>query len=127
MVKWKRKERDQLLCRYIHGYGTITYCLLYVPATPGNQQLLRGYIHGYGTIVGMLLCMPHCSILTLILTFILSSKRAKLNCHLSFYNYQVFIIVGFQGYESCSRCPAMAMLEHTYFLRYFSPLVRMPQ
>jgi hypothetical protein len=30
--------------------------------------------------------MPHCSRLILILIFILSSKRAKWNCHLSFYN-----------------------------------------
>jgi hypothetical protein len=76
-----------LLCRYIHGYGTITYCQLYVPATPGNQQVLRGYIHGYGTtIVGMLLCMPRYSLLILILIFIQSSKEGKWNCHLSFYN-----------------------------------------
>jgi hypothetical protein len=30
--------------------------------------------------------MPHCSLLILILIFILSSERAKWNCHLSFHN-----------------------------------------
>jgi hypothetical protein len=31
----------------------------------------------------------------------------------------------FRGYESCTRCLAIARLEHTYFLRYFGPLGRM--
>jgi hypothetical protein len=34
----------------------------------------------------MLLCMPHCSLFILILILIQWSKRAKWNCHLSFYN-----------------------------------------
>jgi hypothetical protein len=98
------------LCQYIHGYGTITYCQLYVPAMPGNQQMLRGYIHGYGTtIIGMLLCMPHCSLLILILILIQSSKRGKWNCHIHRKN---------------------RMLEHTYIypicLRYFGLLGSMP-
>jgi hypothetical protein len=41
-------------------------------------------------------------------------------------SYQQFLNVGFRGYESCTCCLAMARLEHTYFLRYFGPLGRMP-
>jgi hypothetical protein len=45
-------------------------------------------------------------------------------------SYQQFLIVGFRGYESCTRCLAMPRLEHTYIypflLRYFGPLGRMP-
>jgi hypothetical protein len=41
-------------------------------------------------------------------------------------SYQQFLIVGFCGYESCTRCLATASLKHTYFLRYFGPLGRMP-
>jgi hypothetical protein len=41
-------------------------------------------------------------------------------------SYQQFLIVGFRGYESCTRCLATARLERTYFLRYFCPLGRMP-
>jgi hypothetical protein len=40
-------------------------------------------------------------------------------------SYQQFPIVGFRGYESCTRCLATARLDHTYFLRYFGPLGRM--
>jgi hypothetical protein len=40
--------------------------------------------------------------------------------------YQQFLIVGFRGYESCTRCLALARLEYTYFLRHFGPLGRMP-
>jgi hypothetical protein len=40
--------------------------------------------------------------------------------------YQQFLIVGFRGYESCTRCVAMPRLEHTYFLGYFGPMGRMP-
>jgi hypothetical protein len=40
-------------------------------------------------------------------------------------SYQQFLIVGFGGYESCTRCLATARLEHTYFLRYFGSLGRM--
>jgi hypothetical protein len=69
-------ESDSVESQYIHGYGTIIHCWLYVPAVLGNRQLLLGYIHGYGTIVGML-CMPHCSLLILILILIQSSKRGK--------------------------------------------------
>jgi hypothetical protein len=36
-------------------------------------------------------------------------------------SYQQFLIVGFRGYESCTRCLATARLEHTYLLRYFGP------
>jgi hypothetical protein len=32
----------------------------------------------------------------------------------------------FRGYESCTRCLATARLKHTYVLRYFGPLGRMP-
>jgi hypothetical protein len=46
-------------------------------------------------------------------------------------SYQQFLIVGFHGYEKCTRCLAMPRLEHTYiypFLhRYFGPLGRMPR
>jgi hypothetical protein len=38
-----------------------------------------------------------------------------------FPSYQQFLIVVFRGYKSCTRCLAMARLEHTYFLRYFGP------
>jgi hypothetical protein len=41
-------------------------------------------------------------------------------------SYQQFLIVGFRWYESCTRCLATAKLEHTYFLRYFGLLGRMP-
>jgi hypothetical protein len=41
-------------------------------------------------------------------------------------SYQQFLIVAFHGYESCTRCLATAKLEHTYFIRYFGPLGRMP-
>jgi hypothetical protein len=41
-------------------------------------------------------------------------------------SYQQFLIVGFRGYESCTRCLATAKLEHTYFLRYFGPSGRIP-
>jgi hypothetical protein len=40
--------------------------------------------------------------------------------------YQQFLIVGFHGYESCTRCLATARLEHTYILRYFGPFGWMP-
>jgi hypothetical protein len=133
------------VCQYIRGYGTIPHCWLYVPATQGNQQLLRAYIHGYGTAtVGMLLCMPHCSLLILILIFILSSKREKWNCHLAFYNLcdQLLPSIYLWLRNHCltinnssllvsadmsrTRCLATARLQHTYFLRYFGPLGRMP-
>jgi hypothetical protein len=41
-------------------------------------------------------------------------------------SYQQFLIAGFRGYESCTCCLATVKLEHTYFLRYFGPLGRMP-
>jgi hypothetical protein len=41
-------------------------------------------------------------------------------------SYQQILIVCFCGYESCTCCLATAMLEHTYFLRYFGPLGKMP-
>jgi hypothetical protein len=41
-------------------------------------------------------------------------------------SYEQFLIVGFRGYESCTRCLATARLEHIYFLKYFGPLGRMP-
>jgi hypothetical protein len=41
-------------------------------------------------------------------------------------SYQQFLIVCFHGYESRTHCLATARLEHTYFLRYFGRLGRMP-
>jgi hypothetical protein len=95
---------------------------------------------------GLLGSMPHCSLLILI--FILSSKRAKWNCHISFYNLRDQLLPSIYPWlrnrclainnssllvsadESCTRCLAMPRLEHIYiyqfFLRYFGPLGRMP-
>jgi hypothetical protein len=42
------------------------------------------------------------------------------------HSQQQFLIVGFRGYESYIRCLATARLEHTYILKYFGPLSRMP-
>jgi hypothetical protein len=41
-------------------------------------------------------------------------------------SYQQFFIVGFRGYESCTRYLATAKLKHIYFLKYFGPLGIMP-
>jgi hypothetical protein len=41
-------------------------------------------------------------------------------------SYQQFIIAGFREYESWTHCLETARLEHTYFLKYFGPLGRMP-
>jgi hypothetical protein len=93
---------------------------------------------------GLLGSMPHCSLLILILIYTLSSKRAKWNCHLSFHNLRDQLLPSIYPWlqnrclainnssllvsagESCTRCMATARLEHTYFLRYFGPFVRMP-